>query len=332
MLPPSHLEQTHADDSKRGHEPNSPLSIDSGGTPSNMAVSIDDVTPSSIKQPQYADATKMPTAITNPVTGLFMKTTCPTPRSKASMNRRTCILRLEVVVAARVHAIVPERERKKVQILPNQLAVRCCGCGWNEWNGVLSGASWSAVNRRLYATTGDMPQGDLEISNQMRGRQSPERFDGGALRLAMSSTHDPPSYEPKILPTGATSAYTYLEEERRCRRHVLSYALVHGARSTQRAHRHMRSCSSLLFQLTCLWIGQGREGGCFWGGACSTIRSIHQTRASLPSQLPCLQRESLGVWECTCSTPGIAPSLPSTNPHHCCEPKIHETQQEKEEA
>ena len=69
-------------------KPNSPTRIAPRSIPSSTAVSVEATTPSAPAKPSQPWATNIAIRIARPVTGLFMKHTCPTPRRHESMKAR----------------------------------------------------------------------------------------------------------------------------------------------------------------------------------------------------------------------------------------------------
>ena len=67
-------------------KPNSPTRIAPRSIPITIAASVEATTPSAPAKPSHGSAMNIATRIASPVTGLFMKHTCPTPRRQESMK------------------------------------------------------------------------------------------------------------------------------------------------------------------------------------------------------------------------------------------------------
>ena len=65
-------------------KPNRPARIAPRSIPIQIAVRVETASPSAPAKPSHASPTNMATRISRPVTGLFMKQTCPTPRRQES--------------------------------------------------------------------------------------------------------------------------------------------------------------------------------------------------------------------------------------------------------
>jgi hypothetical protein len=67
-------------------KPKRPARIAPRSIPIRIAVSVETARPSTPAKPSHGSAMTMATRMASPVNGLFMKTTCPTPRRQESTN------------------------------------------------------------------------------------------------------------------------------------------------------------------------------------------------------------------------------------------------------